>query len=243
MKEDQEIVICALSVFSERNFCFEVISMNKQKITTRELTTLAMLTAIAYALVCTVRIPIVLFLKYEPKDVIITIGGFLLGPMASFVISLVVSLLEMVTVSDTGPIGALMNLLSTCAFACTASLVYKKCHKLKGAILGLAAGSGFMVCAMLLWNWLITPLYMGVSREQVAGMLIPVFLPFNALKAGFNSALVLGLYKPLTAALRRTRLLPETNAPKGGPKPGLYLFALGLLATCVVLLLVLKGIL
>ena len=217
--------------------------MNERSLNLRRWVLIAMLAAVAYLIVSYIRIPVVLFLKYEPKDVIITIGGFLLGPMASFVISLVVSLLEMVTVSDTGPIGALMNLLSTCAFACTASLVYKKVHKLKGAIVGLAAGSVVMVSAMLLWNWLITPLYMGVSREQVEGMLIPMFLPFNALKAGFNSALVLGLYKPLTAALRRTRLLPETKAPKGNPKPGLYLFALGLLATCVVLLLVLKGIL
>ena len=217
--------------------------MNERSLNLRRWVLIAMLAAVAYLIVSYIRIPVVLFLKYEPKDVIITIGGFLLGPMASFVISLVVSLLEMVTVSDTGPIGALMNLLSTCAFACTASLVYKKVHKLKGAIVGLAAGSVVMVSAMLLWNWLITPLYMGVSREQVEGMLIPMFLPFNALKAGFNSALVLGLYKPLTAALRRTRLLPETKAPKGDPKPGLYLFALGLLATCVVLLLVLKGIL
>lgn len=217
--------------------------MNERSAKLRRWVLIAMLAAISYLIVSYIRIPVVLFLKYEPKDVIITVGGFLLGPMASFAISLVVSLLEMVTVSDTGPVGALMNLLSTCSFACTASLVYKKVHKLKGAIIGLAAGSAVMICAMLLWNWLITPLYMGVSREQVEGMLIPMFLPFNALKAGFNSALVLGLYKPLTAALRRTRLLPETKAPKGDPKPGLYLFALGLLATCVVLLLVLKGIL
>ena len=203
---------------------------------------IAMLAAIAYLIVSYIRIPVVLFLKYEPKDVIITIGGFLLGPMASFVISLVVSLLEMVTVSDTGPIGALMNLLSTCAFACTASMVYKKCHKLKGAILGLVTGSVVMICAMLLWNWLITPLYMGVPREDIQSMLIPVFLPFNSLKAGLNSALILGLYKPLTSALRRTRLLPEAADAKSA-KPGLYLFALALLATCVLFLLVLKGIL
>lgn len=203
---------------------------------------IAMLAAIAYLIVSYIRIPVVLFLKYEPKDVIITIGGFLLGPMASFVISLVVSLLEMVTISETGPIGALMNLLSTCSFACTATLVYKKCHKLKGAILGLLAGSATMICAMLLWNWLITPLYMGVPRKDIQGMLIPVFLPFNSLKAGLNSALILGLYKPLTSALRRTRLLPEAADAKSA-KPGLYLFALALLATCVLFLLVLKGIL
>lgn len=208
----------------------------------RKMVLMAMFAAVAYLIVSLVRIPVVLFLKYEPKDVVITIAGFLLGPMASFVISLVVSLLEMVTISETGPIGCLMNLLSTCSFACVAALVYKKNHSLKGAILGLLTGSVLMVVVMLLWNWLITPLYMGVSRETVEEMLIPAFLPFNALKAGLNTALTLGLYKPLTVALRKTRLLPEASgaAPKNA-KPGIYLFAGILLVTCVLLLLVMQG--
>ena len=208
----------------------------------RRLILMAMLAAVAYLLVTTVRIPVVLFLKYEPKDVAITVGGFLLGPMASLVISLVVSLIEMVTISETGIIGCIMNFISTCAFACTASVIYKRRHTLRGALLGLVAGSLAMIGVMLLWNWLITPLYMGYPREAVAKMLVPVFLPFNALKAGFNTALVLCLYKPLTSALRKTGLLPQSNRPKAGAKPGIYLLALALLATCVVFLLVMQGI-
>ena len=68
----------------------------------RKLILLAMLAAMAYIMVSLIRIPVVLFLKYEPKDVIVTIGGFLLGPMTAFLASLVVSLVEMVTISDTG---------------------------------------------------------------------------------------------------------------------------------------------
>ena len=207
----------------------------------RKMVLIAMLAAIAYMIVAYIRIPVILFLKYEPKDVVITIGGFLLGPMASFIISLVVSLVEMVTVSDTGPIGCLMNLISTCSFACTASLIYKRRHNLKGAILGLLAGSVTMIAVMLLWNWLITPLYMGTPRETVEEMLLPMFLPFNTLKAGLNSALVLCLYKPLTSALRRTRLLPQENHPPRNAKPGMYVFAIALLATCILFLLVMQG--
>ena len=210
---------------------------------TKKLVLMALLAAAAYVMVALVRIPAVLFLKYEPKDVIITIGGFLLGPMASLIISAVVSLIEMVTISDTGPIGALMNLLSTCSFACTAALIYKKKHDIWGAVLGLLAGTVTMVGVMLLWNWLITPLYMaGTSRADVAAMLIPVFLPFNALKAGLNSALILGLYKPLTVALRKARLLPERPASRRKAKPGIYIFAAALLITCIMLLLVMRGI-
>ena len=224
-----------------RAFLFEVKAM---KISVKKLTLLAMLAALSYIIVALVRIPVVPatpFLKYEPKDVVITVGGFLMGPMASFVISLVVSLVEMVTISETGPIGALMNLLSTCAFSCTAAIIYKKKHTLSGAVLGLAAGSVFMVAIMLLWNWLITPMYMGVPRAMVEGLLIPAFLPFNALKAGLNSALVLGLYKPLVTALRKTGLAESHAGQKGGSKVGIYLFAAGLLITCILMVLALQG--
>ena len=211
-----------------------------KKYSVKKLVLLAMLAAVAYIIVALVRIPVVLFLKYEPKDVVITIGGFLLGPMASFIISAVVSLIEMVTVSETGPIGCLMNLLSTCSFACTAAFIYKKQHSLKGAVIGLVAGSLFMTGIMLLWNWLITPLYMGVERSAVEAMLLPAFLPFNLLKAGLNTALTLCLYKPLATALRRTGLI-ETGIRKGASKIGIYLFAAGLLVTCILLLLVMQG--
>ena len=216
--------------------------MQKKLFSVKEMVLIAMLAAIAYVIVALVRIPVVLFLKYEPKDVIITIGGFLLGPLAAFITSLVVSLVEMVSISDTGPIGALMNLLSTCSFACTAAYVYKKRHTLSGAILGLILGSVVMVIAMLLWNWLITPLYMGVDRSAVEGMLIPMFLPFNLLKAGLNSALVLVLYKPLVTALRKANLVPSQAKSSGkGNKTGVWLLGLIMLATCILLLLVFQG--
>lgn len=207
----------------------------------KKLVLLAMLAAMAYIIVLVIRIPVVLFLKYEPKDVVITIGGFLLGPMASFIVSMVVSLLEMVTISETGPIGCLMNLLSTCAFSCTAAALYKRKHTLGGAVSGLVIGSVFMIVVMLLWNWLITPLYMGVDRNAVEGMLLPVFLPFNALKAGLNSAMVMLLYKPMSTGLRKTGLLESSHGKPSGSKLGFYLLAAGLLITCIILLLVLQG--
>ena len=213
-----------------------------KKINIKTLVLLAMLAAVSFILVASVRIPVVLFLSYEPKDVAIAIGGFLLGPMASFLISLIVSFVEMITISATGPIGAVMNLLSSCSFACTAAAIYKRKRTLGGAILGLAVGSAAMIGVMLLWNYLITPLYMtGTSRSDVADMLIPVFLPFNALKAGFNTALTLLLYKPLVGALRKTGLIEMRQNKPGASKAGLYLLAILLLATCILLLLVYQG--
>ena len=216
----------------------------KVRFSARQMTTLAMITAIAYVLVTTVRIPVVLFLKYEPKDVIITIGGFLMGPMAVLISSFVVSLIEMFSISDTGIIGCVMNFLSTCSFAFVASLIYKKNHTMKGAVAGLAIGAVFMTCVMLLWNYLITPLYMGLPRDQVAGLLIPAFLPFNLVKAGLNSSIILLLYKPLVTGLRKAGLVTPSSASatQGGKKPFVLIFAGLLLITCVLVVLVLQGI-
>ena len=207
----------------------------------KKLVLLAALTALAYMAVSLIRIPAVAFLKYEPKDVIIVMGGFILGPLASLVIAGVTALVEMVTISDTGFIGGVMNLLSSACYACTAALVYKHRRTLFGAVSGLALGSVLMVAVMLLWNWLITPLYMGVDRQTVAGMLVPMFLPFNALKALLNSALVLCLYKPLITALRKARLVQTPEVKEGSFKLGIYLLSLAVLATGILLLLVLQG--
>jgi len=52
---------------------------------TKKITTLAMISAMAFVLAAFVRVPVVLFLRYDPKDVIIAIAGFIYGPMAAFI--------------------------------------------------------------------------------------------------------------------------------------------------------------
>ena len=124
---------------------------------TKRMCTMGMLCAVAYLMVVIVRIPIIYFLKYEPKDVVITIGGLIYGPAASVLISIIVSLIEMFTISETGIWGLIMNILSTCAFSCTAAWIYKRKKTMSGAIMGLVVGCVVMVAVMLLWNYLITP--------------------------------------------------------------------------------------
>ena len=54
---------------------------------TKKIAVLAMLTALAFVAVALLRVPVFIFLKYEPKDVVIVLGGFLYGPLAAAVIS------------------------------------------------------------------------------------------------------------------------------------------------------------
>lgn len=215
---------------------------------TKKITAYAMFIAIAFVVMLVGRfplIPAVPFLKTDPKDVIIVIAGFIYGPISAFIISLIVSVIEMLTVSQTGPIGLLMNVLSTCAFACTAAAVYKKKRTLSGAVTGLIYGVIMMTALMLLWNYLITPLYMDTTRADIAAMLIPVFLPFNLLKGAINMGLTLLIYKPIVTALRKTKLIGqvvEGSAPNKSRTQGMVLLGFLLLATCALVILVLKGV-
>jgi Predicted membrane protein len=210
---------------------------------TRKLVMLGMLSAIAYLVMLVGRVPVVLFLKYDPKDVVITIAGFLFGPASAAVVSLVVSVVEMFTVSDTGPIGLVMNVLSSCAFACTASYIYSRKRTMRAAAVGVASGCLLSTAVMLLWNYLITPLYMHVERAAVVALLLPAFLPFNLLKGSLNAALTILLYRSLLP-LRQKRFADQLAEPAAAAShKGILIGAAFVLGSCVLAILVMQGIL
>lgn len=205
---------------------------------TKKLTTISMLCALAYAAVIVGRIPLILFLKYDPKDVIIVIGGLIFGPLTSFAIIIIVSVVEMFTISGTGFFGCIMNIISSCSFACTAAFIYKRKHKLSGALLGLFCGWSCQVVVMMFWNYLIAPIYTGYPREAIVELLIPAFLPFNLIKGGLNAAITMLLYKPVVTALRRSNLIEsKQDSGKVRINIGVLLAALLMIITCVLLIL------
>lgn len=183
------------------------------------------------------------FLSYDPKDAIIAIAGFILGPVSCLVISVIVSFIEMITISTTGPYGMLMNIVATCAFSMPAAWFYRKHHTRNGAVWGLVIGTAAMTVCMLIWNYVVTPFYMGVERSVVAGMLMSVFLPFNLVKGGINAGITLLIYAPIVNALRRAKLVPPSNSSaKKKLSAGYTVFALAVIITFVLLFLVLAGI-
>lgn len=216
---------------------------NKSKFGIKEIACIGMLTALAYAVMALSKlIPINIagFLTFDLKDVIIAICGFMFGPIPGVIVSVIVSLIEMITISSTGPIGMLMNIISTCAFIVPAAIIYRSNRKFSRALLGLIVGIFCMTAVMILWNWLITPLYMGVSREEVVSMLLPVFLPFNLIKAAINAALTLLLYNPIVTALRKANLVAKStsSAPKKkGLSIGVTLISLFVVASLVLVVL------
>ncbi|MEG2116383.1 MAG: ECF transporter S component [Clostridia bacterium] len=216
------------------------------KLDTRKLTSIAMLSALAFIVMMVMRIPIspLPFLKYDPKDIIIVIAGFIYSPIVAVAISVIVSLIEMITVSDTVFIGFIMNVLSTCAFVVPATIIYKKHKSLKSAIVGLGIGVIAMTIIMMLWNYLLTPLYMKIPREDVIAMLVPMILPFNLIKGGLNMAITLIIYKPVVTALRKARLIPSDQTNSQGKKVNwiVIIVALVAIATMALIVLSMKGI-
>lgn len=174
-----------------------------KKSETKRITIMAMITAMAVVVTLLIRfpmVPAVSFLQYDPKDIVIMIGGFLLGPVSGAIISVMASLIELLFKGGT-IIDVLMNIVATCSFVCTAAYIYKKDHTRKGAVIGLVCGTLANILVMLLWNYVMTPIYFGMPREAVVPLL-PWIALFNLLKTGLNSVIVFLIYKPVAKALR-----------------------------------------
>ena len=215
---------------------------NGKWLNARTVVTLAMLTAVAWVVtyLCKAIPSVIGFLDFEFKSVVICIGGFTLGPAAAIILSILVPVVEFFTYSGTGPYGLIMNIAATASFCCPACYLYKRRHTMNGAVAGLAVGTVSLTVVMVPWNYLITPLYQGTPREVIAGMLLPVFLPFNLTKGGLNMAATLLLYKPVVTALRRAGLVPPSQSGQNKTfSGGFVLFSLALLITFVLFALVL----
>ena len=141
------------------------------------------------------------FLTFDLKDAVMTVGGMLFGPLYGLAMSVIVALLEMLTVSTTGLYGLIMNVAASATFVCVGSAIYMHRRKMSGAVIGMAASVAAMTAVMMGANMIVTPLYTGMPASDVATMIPTLLLPFNLTKAVFNASLVFILYKPVSKAL------------------------------------------
>lgn len=196
--------------------------MNKTKTSfdAKTLAALGMLTALAYAAmaVCKVIPKVEGFLSLDVLDAVIGVGGFLFGPLAAVCVSVVESFLEMLTLSTTGWYGLFMNIISTVFFLVPAAYIYRRRHKTSAAVVGLAVGVVCRTVGMILWNYIVTPHYFGMPQDAVLD-LMPTIAVFNLVKGVLNAALLMILYPPVSAALRKTGLAAPSQAHGVGEKP------------------------
>ncbi len=178
--------------------------MTRSKI--KKLTTLGILIAISIVLILILRIPFPTapFLEYDAGDIPILIGGFIFGPLAGIVITIIASVVQALTVSSAnGWLGCFMHIFSTSALVGISALIYSKKKTLKRAIIGLVLGSLSATIIMLGLNLIMNPIFYGMTVEQVAKLILPALLPFNLMKAGINSLITLLIYKSAGKLLKR----------------------------------------
>ena len=159
----------------------------------KRISRLAMLTALSVVLVALIQFPIfpaAPYLKYDPADIPILIAAFLYGPWYGVAVTAVVSFIQAFLMGGDGIVGAVMHIFATGAFCLVAGYIYKAHRTLKGAVVGLICGTVTMALVMAGCNLVLTPIYTGMPRAEVAKLLVPVIIPFNLLKAGINSRCV-----------------------------------------------------
>ena len=178
----------------------------KHNINVKTLVGMATFAALAYGVTFVFRIP-VSFLTFDAKDAVLTVASFIYGPLAAIVMALIPALIELITISGTGLWGFIMNFASSACFAFTASVIYKYKRSLNGAIIGIFTSVVTTTALMMLLNIFVTPVYMGVSREAVIELLPTLLFPFNLAKTMMNAAITMLIYKPISVAMKRARLI------------------------------------
>ncbi len=172
------------------------------------------------------------------------IGSMYLGPVYAFVMPVVVSLTEFLTISDTGVYGLIMNFLSSAAYCLVASLIYRHKRKISGAVIALVSASAATVVLMCAANLIITPYYMHVPASEIKALLPTLLLPFNLTKCVVNSSVVMLLYKSFSAALKHAGVngMEDTNGAQHTFHPVITAVSvLVLIAALVFLFVVLKA--
>ena len=182
------------------------MASDNKKISTRQLVSMAMLGAISIVLVSTIHFPLIpaaAFLEYDPADIPILICAFAYGPMAGFLLTVVVSFIQGMTVSaQSGIIGIIMHIFATGFCVLVAGNIYKKNKTKKTAVIALICGAIVQTLAMIVMNMIFTPLFMGAPLEVVMSMMVPAIIPFNGLKAGINCAITFFLYKSISHLIK-----------------------------------------
>ena len=98
---------------------------------------------------------------------------------------------------------AIMHIIATGTFVLVAGFLYQKHKTKKGALIALLCGVVAWGLIMMPANLIITPIFTGMPVEAIRGILLPIILPFNLIKAGINAVVTFLVYKSVSPLLHR----------------------------------------
>lgn len=193
--------------------------MTKKVLTTKNLTMIAMFSAIsAVLMVFEIQLPFSpSFVKFDFSDLPVMLGGFLIGPFAGGIIAFMKILLHFLLNGTTSFfVGDLSNLLLTLSLVLPASFIYQQKKTKKTTIQGLLVSIIFTSLLAIIFNlFLIFPLYLKVLNlkmvdlinmihvvnplvKDVFTMIVFSLLPFNLFKYSIVSMITMLSYKKLS---------------------------------------------
>lgn len=179
--------------------------MTSQKSMTLKITTLGMLAALAIAMMYMFQIPIIPaapYMLYDMADIPILIGTLFYGPAAGIILTVIVSVIQGLTVSASGGfIGIIMHIAATGTFVLVTGLLCKKSRE--RLVLPLILGVLSMAAVMIPLNLILSPIFYQVPVQAVVDMILPIIVPFNLLKAGINGFVTYLVFQALIRILPR----------------------------------------
>lgn len=200
-------------------------NVNRGKVKT--ITQIGMLGAIAMILML-FEMPLPFFPSFYELDlseVPVLVGAFTMGPLAGVMIELIKILLNLlINGTITAGVGEFANFVIGCGLCVPASVIYRKLHTKKGAIIGLASGTIVMTILGCFINaYIMLPLYMaafGWDQSIIVNMgnavngnitdmmtfVVFAVAPFNFLKGVLVSVAVMLTYKRISPILKQGRV-------------------------------------
>ena len=197
--------------------------MNKKKMTTKMITQIGMLGAIATVLML-FEIPLPFapsFYEIDFSEVPVLIGCFSMGPLAGAMIELVKIILNFVINGTmTAGVGEVANFIIGCSLCVPAGIIYKKNKTKKGAMVGVIAGTLFMTVLGCFVNaYILLPTYAAAFQIPIDGLIemgaavngninslftfvMFAIVPFNLLKGVLDSIIVMAVYKKISPILK-----------------------------------------
>lgn len=212
------------------------VSSSKSYFNSTRIACIAMFSALAgvlYILKFSIPFAFPGFLEFKFADIPILIGTFTLGPTSGAIIVFVGLLIKLVAKgTSTMFIGDLSDLLTSCAFAIVAGIIYSKKRTFKGALLAMGLGTVAEVVVALLANrFILVPffakqygwsaiikmtstLFPKITEENFYNFYLWVsVLPFNLLRCLVTVIVALPVYKRISTLINRfnEKLTPKND--------------------------------
>lgn len=202
--------------------------MEKRSFSTAVIVKIGLLSALSFALMYLDEIFLPLtslifpsFLKLDIADVPALVAGFAMGPVAGVLVALIRNIIYFMTKSSTAGVGSVANFVTAVSLILPATIIYRRSHTRKGALIGMLVGTVSMAVVMAITNYYIfIPLFAKVGGYPLSavvdmGAKVNPFIvdlrsfvifataPFNLLKGIVVSLITFAIYKHISKVFKK----------------------------------------